>query len=115
MGLIDIFKKKEKRPKEKKQKTQAQQEANDTVANDGRESTYVVEDVFGLRNDMGVVVVGNVHGCIREKDANHNGHGCLCAQRAGTNRAGLSGIAEDERTCTYIFGKYEKKKSKWNG
>ena len=69
MGLIDIFKKKEKQPKEKRQKTQAQQEANDTVANDGREFTYVVEDVFGLRNDMGVVVVGNVHGCIREKDA----------------------------------------------
>lgn len=69
MGLFDIFKKKEKQPEEKNPKTYVQQEANGTVANNGREFTYVVEDVFQLRNDMGIVVVGNVHGCIREKDA----------------------------------------------
>lgn len=76
MGLFDRFKKKtdtetkneDFNTKSNNEKEKVKKE-NETAANDNRRFTYMVEDVFQLKNNAGIVIVGTVHGTIKVHDA----------------------------------------------
>lgn len=62
MGIFDKWKKKVKNEKESSK-------GEKQAVNDNRRFTFLVEDTFQLKENLGIVVVGNVHGTVRVHDA----------------------------------------------
>lgn len=60
MGIFDKWKKKEKKETLK---------SEEPSANDNRRFTFLVEDTFQLKENQGIVAVGNIHGTVRKHDA----------------------------------------------
>lgn len=100
MGIFDKWKKKEKMVEEENVSNDAS-EAENHSANGGRRCTYLVEDTFQLKEDNGIVVVGNVHGTIQVHDAiyiMHPGRGITLAEVSGLEnpKKGKVQMAVDE-------------------
>lgn len=69
MGIFDKLKNIGKSEKtEQEEKKSGEQQFTD-CANDGRKFTYMVEDIFQIKDKQGIVVVGTIYGTICEGDA----------------------------------------------
>lgn len=72
MGIFDKLKnigKTEKAEQLEQEEQKSGEQQSGDCANDGRRFTYMVEDIFQLKDQQGIVVVGTIHGTICEGDA----------------------------------------------
>lgn len=69
MGLLDIFKKNKETKADETAQIPEKENAGTCNPEGGRRFTLLIEDVFQLKDDGGVVVVGNVHGTIGKGDS----------------------------------------------
>ena len=69
MGIFDKIRNIGKSEKEEKEEQKNVEQQSAACANDGRKFTYMVEDIFQLKDQQGIVVVGTIHGTICEGDA----------------------------------------------
>lgn len=69
MGLLDIFKKNKGTNAEETNQQPEQEGAGTCSPEDSHRFTLLIEDVFQLKDDGGVVVVGTVHGTIGKGDS----------------------------------------------